>query len=326
MQQALNSEAEQQRLRALESLNILDTPAEELFDRHTRLLQRLTNAPVASFSLVDADRIWYKSSQGMTLEAAPRQHSFCDYAIGQQALVSIEDTQAQPEVAQAALAKQPVPFRFYAGRPIKDRQGFCLGVLNIMDYQPRALSGQEAELLENVAELIEYDIHLAQQATLDPLTGLSNHRGLLNSATHILALCDRSQCEATLVSFDLLDLGKINSEHGHEAGDLSLTAFARLLLDTFRACDVISRVEGGQFIVLLSHGDNVDILMPIRRFLIKLRDFNDAVQSPQMLNANISYVHYEKKQHGSVHALLSNPAQRTNVDNESLLDYQAQPA
>ena len=311
---------ERRRIRALETLNILDTPKEELFDRHTRLIQRVLNTPIAWFSLIDENRVCYKSSQGILLDDTPRADSLCELALANDSLLVIEDTQAIPALANSNFVSKEHAFRFYAGRPIKDNQGYCLGVLAVVDFEPRKLASDEAELLEHIAELIEFDIHLAQQTTLDPLTGLSNLRGFENSACHIVALCDRSQCEATLVSFELIDLPGINATHGHEAGDLALNAFGKLLVETFRACDVISRVNSDRFIVLLSHGDNVDIHMPIRRFLIKLAEFNEAVQSPHMIDANISYLHYEKQAHGSINKLLAASDQHIQVNNAKLLN------
>ena len=319
-------DAEARRMRALETLNILDTPREELFDRHTRLIQRLTGAPIACFSLVDTQRVWYKSTQGVELNETPRGQSFCDYVISQhnqeRNLFIIGDTLSNPNADTTFAPLQsnhPAP-RFYAGVAIRDKDGYGIGVLSLMDYEPRQLSDHEADILQHIAELVEYDIRLAQQATMDPLTSLSNMRGFQNAACHILALCDRSQCEATLLCFDLSNLAAINSTHGHEAGNLALNAFGKLLHDTFRACDVISRIESSHFAVLLSHGDNVDILMPIRRFLQKLAEFNAAVQSPQMIRANISYLHYQQDSHKSITELLAARDQHTQVSNDDIMN------
>lgn len=324
------TDQETRRLRALETLNILDTQPEELFDRHTRLIQRLTGAPMACFSLVDSQRIWYKSCQGIELSEVPRPQSFCSHVISQtdsqrnleQDLFIIEDTLNNPgtDISFAPLQQNHPTPRFYAGHAIRDKDNYCIGVLSLLDYEPREFSEHEADILRHVAELVEYDIHLSQQATMDSLTGLSNLRGFKNAACHILALCDRSQCEATLLCFDLPNLASINATHGHEAGNLALNAFAKLLHDTFRACDVISRVEPSHFAVLLSHGDNVDILMPIRRFLNKLAEFNTAVQSPQMICADISYLHYQQDKHQSITEMLTTGSQHTQVSNEDIMN------
>ena len=69
------------RLKALRSLNILDTPSEERFDRLTRIAKRIFDVPIALVSLVDEDRQWFKSSVGLNVNETPRDISFCGHAI-----------------------------------------------------------------------------------------------------------------------------------------------------------------------------------------------------------------------------------------------------
>ena len=70
-----------ERLAALHSLGLLDTPQEERFDRITRLLTLVMRVPMAFLSLVDADRQWFKSSCGLSTPETPRAVSFCGHAI-----------------------------------------------------------------------------------------------------------------------------------------------------------------------------------------------------------------------------------------------------
>ena len=72
---------EQRRLATLRSLHILDTPPEERFDRITRTAQRLFNVPIALVSLIDSNRQWFKSCQGLSVSETPRGISFCGHAI-----------------------------------------------------------------------------------------------------------------------------------------------------------------------------------------------------------------------------------------------------
>jgi hypothetical protein len=72
---------EAERLNALHELDILDSPAEEAFDRITRLTRKLFDVPVAIVSFVDAHRQWYKSSRGAQVTEVPREQSFCRYVI-----------------------------------------------------------------------------------------------------------------------------------------------------------------------------------------------------------------------------------------------------
>lgn len=92
MQAADLPENEHQRLAALHALQVLDTPAEEAFDRLTQLACDLFDLPVALVSLVDAERQWFKSHQGLTTSETCRDLSFCAHAVAQNKMLIIEDT------------------------------------------------------------------------------------------------------------------------------------------------------------------------------------------------------------------------------------------
>jgi len=83
---------EKARLQDLRSLDILDTPPEERFDRLTRLANRLFNIPIALVSIVDEDRQWFKSSVGLNARQTPRDISFCGHAILGDEIFIVNDT------------------------------------------------------------------------------------------------------------------------------------------------------------------------------------------------------------------------------------------
>ena len=301
MKDLLDDHNEAGRIAALEALHLLDTPADELFDRHTRLLARLTGWPIVAFALVDTGRVWFKSIQGLDTPATqPRNSSPCAATITTQGIHSI----AEPASSDASILLGNATIVGYSGIAIRDQSGYAIGTLSLQSPEARIAERNELELLTQIASLIEYDIHLAQQSTLDSLTGLSNRTGFEHAARHIVALCNRSQCEATLVIFELKELAQINAEHGHEAGDLALSAFGKLLARTFRSSDVIARVSGGTFHVLLSHGDNVEFLIPIDRLREQLDDFNASLDMPRFIDVEISHLHFEGTRHKNFEGLL----------------------
>ena len=110
---------EAMRLAALRSLNILDTPAEERFDRITRLAQRLFDVPIALVSLVDTNRQWFKSCQGLDASETPRSISFCGHAILEDGPLIIEDATKDQRFADNPLVTGPPDIRFYTGQPLK---------------------------------------------------------------------------------------------------------------------------------------------------------------------------------------------------------------
>ena len=308
-----NYSSESSRIKALESLHLLDTPAEEQFDRHTRLLQRLLNSSISLITFIDRDRAWVKSASGINYQQVKTSYDLHYRAIEQNAMIICNDAQNNAQFAGFTEVTEEPQFRSFLIQPIKDKNGLCIGTLSIFDVDAREFAEEDLEWVRQITASIEYDIHLLQKSTLDHLTGTSNATAFHTAAAHILALCNRSSCEATLVLFDLPAIGKINAYHSHEAGDLVIEAFGKLLLETFRSSDVVSRLKGDQFAVLLTHGDNVDFHIPIQRLLTKLDEFNKAIDFPELISPDIRYIHYNKDQFRSIDELLNAQEKMTKV-------------
>ena len=139
------------RLAGLHVLRILDTAAEEPFDRLTRLAAGATGMPVACIALVDATRIWRKSMVGMDLIESPRDGSFCDIALpGEHALV-VADAVADPRFAATEVVAR-YGARSYAGAPIRLASGAAVGTICVLDTVPRRdLGTKDAALLQGLA-------------------------------------------------------------------------------------------------------------------------------------------------------------------------------
>lgn len=241
------------RLEALRSLNILDTPAEERFDRLTRLAKRIFDVPIALVSLVDEDRQWFKSCVGLNTSETPRDISFCGHAILGNQIFVVSDTTQDDRFSDNPLVLNDPKIRFYAGCPLTHTDGNRLGTLCIIDTKPRVISTEDLEALKNITALAERELAAVQLATLDELTKISNRRGFLLIAQHSLNICARQKVSASLVFFDLNKFKHINDNFGHAAGDNALTVFAEKMRSTFRNSDVIARIGGDEFVVLLTN-------------------------------------------------------------------------
>ncbi len=145
---------EDKRLAALQSLNILDTPPELRFDRVTRLATRLFKVPIALVSLIDADRQWFKSSQGLTVSETPRAISFCGHAICGEELFHIPNAEHDPRFKDNPLVTGEPMIRFYAGHPLTGPGGYKLGTLCLIDRQPREMNPEDRETLKDLASLV----------------------------------------------------------------------------------------------------------------------------------------------------------------------------
>jgi diguanylate cyclase (GGDEF)-like protein len=247
---------ELRRLVTLHALGLLDTPAEERFDRITRMAQRLFDAPIALISLVDEHRQWFKSRQGLEVSETPRNVSFCGHAIHGEDPMVVVDAAGDPRFADNPLVVQDPGIRFYAGCPIAAADGSKLGTLCVIGREPRSFSDSDTALLRDLAAMVESEIAAVDTAMTDPMTGLTNRRGFELIADKVLAVCGRRSLPAVLVYADLDNLKPVNDKFGHEAGDRAITDAADLLASAFRGSDVVARLGGDEFATLLSATDN----------------------------------------------------------------------
>ena len=171
---------EESRLAELNSLGILDTPPEERFDRFTRLAKRAFNVPFGTLSLVDENREWFKSNQGMETDQIPRAGSFSTEAIKCNDIMVVNDAGRDPRFAQYA---RDTGIKFYAGCPIKTHRGYTIGTLCIADTTPRNFYPKNHACLLDLASLIEEEVTVQTIANIDDLTSLFNRRGFLGIAS-----------------------------------------------------------------------------------------------------------------------------------------------
>ena len=151
-------ENEEQRLKALQSYEILDSLSEGEYDRITKLATIICGVPIALVNLIDQDRQWFKSKVGMDIDGTIRELSFCQYTIMGTELLEIPDASDDDRFKDNAFVVGDEGVRFYAGYPLIDPQGFALGSLCVVDYKPHILSNDQKEamrlLTEEVMQLI----------------------------------------------------------------------------------------------------------------------------------------------------------------------------
>ncbi|WP_263263983.1 GAF domain-containing protein, partial [Pseudomonas sp. RIT-PI-S] len=146
------------RLRMLQSLDLLDTPAEECFDRATRVLAQLLRVPIALVSLVDANRQWFKARVGLEVCETSRDFAFCAHALHSKELLLVEDAWADARFADNPLVTGAPHVRFYAGVPLSTDDGLILGTLCAIDHVPRRLSQSEQAAMIDLARMVERDL------------------------------------------------------------------------------------------------------------------------------------------------------------------------
>ena len=168
---------EQERIAALHGLGVLDSAPEERFDRLTRLAKDRFKAPIALVSLVDTDRQWFKSVQGLDVSETARESAFCAHAILDDSILVIPDATTDPRFADNPLVTGAPDIRFYAGAPLTSVEGHALGTLCVIDTEARDWTDDDSRALRDLADTVESELNQArrhdQQQALLALTAIT---------------------------------------------------------------------------------------------------------------------------------------------------------
>lgn len=154
------------RLQKLREYEILDTPPEPAFDALTALAAHIAGVPIALVSLVDVDRQWFKSRYGLEAPQTPRDVSFCGHVVAGEAPLIVADALQDERFSDNPLVTGGPRVRFYAGVPLRTRDGFVLGTLCTIDHVARELSPHQQELLGLLAHQVVDQLELRRQALL----------------------------------------------------------------------------------------------------------------------------------------------------------------
>lgn len=249
----LNECYRDERLQALDRYDILDTPREEAFDRIAHLIRTIFDVPIAIVSMIDAHRQWYKAATGMANSEAELKNTFCRHALeGSGPLVIPDATKDQRVMGNPYVQGEP-HIRFYAGVPLRTRDGFNIGTVCAIGLEPREFSAQQADILANLAKIVMDALELRQLANQDSLTGTLSRRAFKDEANRLFALAKRHNQPLSCVVFDIDRFKSINDAFGHAAGDQVLLEAAKHCQSTLRQTDLIGRLGGEEFAILLPH-------------------------------------------------------------------------
>nr|MDQ6882022.1 diguanylate cyclase [Pseudomonadota bacterium] len=209
---------ERQRLLELRDFGILDTEPDDDYDRLVQLATVLCGTPMGTLTFVDSQRQWYKSRVGVTSQEAPRDKAFCAHTIlDSDRLLEIRDVAEMPWFDPGLYGADSPGIRFYAGAPLKTRDGSSIGTLCVMDNVPRTLSEPQRDALNKLAKAVATQLSLRRQLRVatqtDRLTGLPNW-------FHFEAQFDASCPARGIVAFvRLKTVSQINSAHGFRVAD-----------------------------------------------------------------------------------------------------------
>jgi two-component system NtrC family sensor kinase len=154
MKKALKPQNENMRLRALLDYKILDTPPEISFDDITALASYICSTPIAIISLVDSERQWFKSAQGLKFSETSRDVSFCAHAINELETFQVKDATVDLRFADNPFVTSENGLRFYTGAQLFTTDGLVIGTLCVLDSQSRELKKSQLRALEALARQV----------------------------------------------------------------------------------------------------------------------------------------------------------------------------
>jgi PAS domain S-box-containing protein len=142
------------RVAALHQYRILDSPPESVFDSIVALACQMLDTPAGLISLVDKDRVFFKANYKDGFTYSEREKNICSFVVLEEDLVVIENATNDVRVQHNPAVTGSAHIRFYAGAPLKTRDGFTLGTLCVVDLQPRTFDAKSRALLKSMADMV----------------------------------------------------------------------------------------------------------------------------------------------------------------------------
>jgi diguanylate cyclase (GGDEF)-like protein len=271
---ALDANSEFERLNALRRYAILDTPPEGVFDRITALAADLLGTPVAVVSLVDTERVWFKSVHGTAgIREIERTPSLWGAAITHDGPYVVENASADPRTQEHPLVAGGFGLEFYIGIPLKTFDGHVLGTLCCIDKRARSATAQQIRQLEVLASIVMDEIELRRsakqisrlsealadacddlerRANFDPLTGVLARAAMLERSAKLIERGLAGRKGAAILLVDIDNFKAINDGYGHAVGDRVLREVASRLAASCRSGDLLGRIGGEEFMAVFA--------------------------------------------------------------------------
>ncbi|WP_407543646.1 EAL domain-containing protein (plasmid) [Deinococcus radiomollis] len=261
---------EHARLAALYQYGLLDTAPEAAFDRLVEIVALHFDAPVALVSFIDDHRQWFKAKVGCDVSEAPRSESMCSTTIQGDGVMVVPDATLDPRFQDFPSVRAGV-VRFYAGVPLVTSDGYSIGTLCVNAPEQRIFTTKDRRVLEAFAAMVMDEVKLRQavvdlgrMALNDNLTGLPNRVYFRQQLTVALRRAGLNDQHVVVGLLDLNGFKGINDTLGHAAGDDLLRLSAARLRETLGSSDVVARMGGDEFALVLGDFRNladVDVVM-----------------------------------------------------------------
>lgn len=280
--------ADPKRLKTLRDYHILDTEPEARFDELTLLASRICDAPISIISLVDENRLYFKSTVGLDVREIPSAHSFCVEVVRRKEPIIVKDAKEDERFLQNPLVHSEPYFRFYAAAPLLAPNNQVIGTLCVVDYIPRNLNLEQMEALKILSRQVITQMELDNQAIRDPLTGLYNRRFTDELLQAELKKMERKNKSLGLIMLDIDHFKKINDNYGHYAGDSFLQSFCKILTDNIRSEDVACRIGGEEFMIIMPEASLETVKQRAEKLRVQVSEMEFVYNNETCKNITIS--------------------------------------
>ncbi len=239
------------RLLALQRYAIIDSGTDPQFDKIVALVRDVLDVPIATVSLIDRDRQWFKAKVGIDGVETDRRSAFCDHTIRAREVMIVEDATLDPRFAENMLVTGAPHIRAYAGAPLMTPDGYNLGALCAIDRKPRSFTASQLGVLQRFSALVVEEIELRSAVQHDYLTGALTRRAFVDGLANAVVRHAIDRSDAALVTFDIDHFKSINDSYGHPTGDKVLQAVVAKCRSRLRAGHALGRMGGEEFAILL---------------------------------------------------------------------------
>lgn len=260
------------RLSALEATRQTFSPAEERFDRITRIAAGVMDTPTALVTLVDDKRQWFKSRFGLDADQTPRDVAFCAHAIAQEEGLVVEDATLDERFSDNPLVTGSPHVRAYAGKVIHAPTGEPVGTLCVIDTQPRTFSQEQLALLADLSVLVDKELERpipgpqaefvveagpqTRASRLDATTGCWSHDAMLELLMRQCAQADESSASFAIGLLRVERMADLSARIGGEAVEGVLREVAGAVRGALGEADALGRYDPETFIAMLPGTDS----------------------------------------------------------------------
>lgn len=290
---------EQQKSEVLQRYRILRSEDVHDADHIARATSLALGAPIVIAALNERYRARYRAAHGVPAHQFDSLQTFCAAANLSDEAFTVADARLEPYFAREPAVTGAPNVVFFAGAPLSDPDGKRFGTLCLIDSRSRTLAQAEIALLQSMAHIVSQDIcvcsagryavqdlidaeeercALYDLAVTDPLTKTLNRRAFFRFAEREVQRAHRHKHPLSVLMFDIDHFKRVNDIHGHAAGDDVIVRLSRLVADNIRDTDLLGRLGGEEFgLILPETGIEAALLLANRlREAAKAMNFKSA--------------------------------------------------